>query len=163
MIEKRPKFLLDENLGKLAKWLRILGYDSVVYKSISIEKKVSICIKERRIFLTKSKKIAGRKESFSRILIISENYDRQLQEISNLLISREDLLFSRCTECNFNLQVVKKEKIEKLIPEHVNNNFEEFNICRKCGKIYWKGSHYNAIKSKLKNLLTITSTDKKNI
>jgi len=163
MIEKRPKFLLDDNLGKLAKWLRILGYDSVVYQSISIEKKISTCIKERRIFLTRSKKTAGRKESFSRILIISDNHEQQLQEISNLLILSADLLFSRCTECNFNLQMVKKEKIQKLIPEFIYNNFKEFNVCRKCGKIFWKGSHYNAIKYKLNNLLTITSTNKKNI
>ena len=93
MIEKRPKFLLDEILSKLAKWLRILGYDGVIYKSISIEKKIAICIKERRIFLTRNKKIAGRKESFSRSFITSDNYERQLQEISDLLNLNEDLLF----------------------------------------------------------------------
>ena len=154
MSENRKKFLLDENFGRLAKWLRILGYDAAVYKSISIEKKVSLCIKERRLFLTRSNKIAKRKESFSRILIRSENYDSQLQEISHILELNNEMLFSRCLKCNYKLQDIQTEKINGLVPENVIHNFSEFKICRKCGKIYWCGSHYDAMKSKLKNLLT---------
>ena len=154
MIENRKKILLDENLGKLGKWLRMLGYDTAVYKSISIEKKVSLCVKERRIFLTRSSKIAKRKESFSRILIKSEKYDEQLQEISHLLELNNEKLFSRCLKCNYRLQDIHAEKINGLVPEKVKHNFSEFKICRKCGKIYWRGSHYEAMKCKLNNLLT---------
>ncbi len=155
MVENKKKFLLDENLGKLAKWLRMLGYDSVVYKSISIEKKISLCIKERRIFLTRSKKIAKMNERFSRILIRTEKYDNQLKEILPLLEINNEMFFSRCLECNNRLQAIKAEKIDGLVPENVKHNFTDFKICRKCGKIYWHGSHYDAMKSKLKNLLTI--------
>ena len=154
MSENRKKFLLDGNLGRLAKWLRMLGYDVAVYKSISIEKKISLCTKERRIFLTRSNKIAKRKESFSRILIKAEKYDEQLQEISQLLELNSERLFSRCLKCNYRLQDILAEKIDGLVPESVMHNFSEFKICRKCGKIYWRGSHYDAMKSKLKNLLT---------
>ena len=154
MSENRKKFLLDGNLGRLAKWLRMLGYDVAVYKSISIEKKISLCTKERRIFLTRSNKIAKRKESFSRILIKAEKYDEQLQEISQLLELNSERLFSRCLKCNYRLQDILAEKIDGLVPESVMHNFSEFKICRKCGKIYWRGSHYDAMRSKLKNLLT---------
>ena len=154
MAENRKKFIVDENLGKLAKWLRMLGYDAVVYKSISIEKRLSLCVKERRIFLTRSAKIAKRKESFSRILIKSEKYDEQLQEISHLVELNNKKLFSRCLRCNYILQDIRAEKIDGLVPEHVKHNFSKFKICRKCGKIYWRGSHYDDMKSKLNNLLT---------
>ena len=155
MSQNRKKFLLDENLGKLAKWLRMLGYDSVVYKSISIEKKIYLCVKERRIFLTRSKKIAKMNEHFSRILIRTEKYDNQLKEILPLLEINNEMFFSRCLECNNRLQAIKTEKIDGLVPENVKHNFTDYKICRKCGKIYWRGSHYDAMKSKLKNLLTI--------
>jgi len=154
MLENRKKFLLDENLGRLSKWLRMLGYDAAVYKSISIEKKISLCNKERRIFLTRSNKIAKRKESFSRILIKAEKYDEQLLEISHLLELNNEMLFSRCLKCDYRLQDILAKKIEGLVPDNVKYNFSEFKICRKCGKIYWRGSHYDAMKSKLKNLLT---------
>ncbi|MCK5051422.1 MAG: Mut7-C RNAse domain-containing protein [Candidatus Cloacimonetes bacterium] len=154
MAENRKKFLLDENLGKLAKWLRMLGYDAAVYKSISIEKKISLCNKERRVFLTRSNKISKRKENFSRILIRTEKYDKQLLEMQDLIELEDVILFSRCLNCNSKLRKVQLEKIEGLVPENVRNNFSDFKICKKCGKIYWNGSHYDAMKSKLKNLLT---------
>ncbi|MCD6176944.1 MAG: Mut7-C RNAse domain-containing protein [Candidatus Cloacimonetes bacterium] len=154
MAENKKKFLLDENLGKLAKWLRMLGYDAAVYKSISIEKKISLCKKERRVFLTRSKKIVRRKEKFSRILIKTEKYDEQLREIIHLIEFDNEMLSSRCLECNYKLQELQVEKIKDIIPENVKHNFSNFKICRKCGKIFWKGSHYTAMKSKLKNLLT---------
>lgn len=154
MVQNRKKFLLDENLGKLAKWLRMLGYDTAIYKSISIEKKIFLCSKERRIFLTRSKKNAKRKENFSRILIRTEKYDDQLQEILHLLELNNEILFSRCLECNSKLQEISAGKVYDLVPENVIHNFSDFKICRKCGKIFWCGSHYDAMKYKLKNLLT---------
>ena len=154
MAENRKKFLLDENLGKLAKWLRMLGYDVAIYRSISNEKKISLCNKERRVYLTRSNKIAGRKESFSRILIRTEKYDEQLLEMSHLLEFNNKMLSSRCLVCNDKLQEIQVEKIKDLVPKYVTDNFSDFKICRKCGKIFWNGSHYAAMKSKLKNLLT---------
>ena len=154
MSEKKKNFLLDEALCRLAKWLRMLGYDSSVTKSISIEKKISLCQKERRIFLTRSKKIANRKDKFVRILIKSEEPEKQLQQILEFIDFDEDIFASRCLICNNGLDVATAEKIESLIPENVKNTFSDFKICRKCGKIYWKGSHYAVMKSRLKNLLT---------
>ena len=153
MKKNRKKFLLDENLGALTKWLRILGYDAAVYRSISIEKKISLCNKERRVFLTRCNKIARRKESFSRRLIKTEKYDKQLLEIQDLIELRDDILFSRCLKCNLKLHKIQMEKIADLIPENVKYNFSDFKICRKCGRIFWNGSHYEAMKSRLENLV----------
>ena len=154
MAENRKKFLLDENLAKLAKWLRMLGYDVAIYRSINNEKKISLCNKERRVYLTRSNKIAKRKEIFSRMLIRTEKYDEQLLEMSHLLEFNNKMLSSRCLVCNDKLQKIQVEKIKDLIPKYVTDNFSDFKICRKCGKIFWNGSHYATMKSKLKNLLT---------
>jgi len=154
MAENRKKFLLDENLAKLAKWLRMLGYDVAIYRSINNEKKISLCNKERRVYLTRSNKIAKRKEIFSRMLIRTEKYDEQLLEMLHLLEFNNKMLSSRCLVCNDKLQKIQVEKIKDLIPKYVTDNFSDFKICRKCGKIFWNGSHYAAMKSKLKNLLT---------
>jgi len=72
--EKRPKFLLAENLGKLAKWLRFLGYDAALYRKISLDNMIRIANKDNRIILTRSKKVAKNKRKFKRILIKSENH-----------------------------------------------------------------------------------------
>ncbi|MDP8268359.1 MAG: Mut7-C RNAse domain-containing protein [Candidatus Tenebribacter davisii] len=153
-MQKNKKFLLDENLGKLAKWLRILGYDSAVYKCISSKKKIYLCEKEHRIFLTRSKKIASRKEQFLRILIKSEKSDEQIMELLNIIKLDNELIFTRCTKCNYILKDIDVKSIENLIPRDIIDNFSEFKICRKCGSIYWHGSHYVAMKDKLNNLLT---------
>lgn len=152
-MSKRNKFLLDENLERLAKWLRMLGYDTIVPKSISIEKKISLCIKERRIFLTRNKKIAKRSEPYIRFFMKEQTYLKQLSEMQDL-ISFDNKLSTRCLNCNYILQTIEPEYIKHLVPEKVLNYFSEFKICRKCGKIYWNGSHYDAMKMEFKNLLT---------
>jgi len=152
-MDKRKKFLLDENLGRLAKWLRMLGYDTIVPKSISIDRKISLCIKERRIFLTRSKRIAKRREQFIRMMITEKSYKKQLYQLREL-INFENELSTRCLECNNFLQPIDTKFINNIVPEMVLNNFSKFKICRKCGKIFWKGTHYQAMKRELNNLLT---------
>lgn len=152
-MNKRKKFLLDENLGRLAKWLRMLGYDTIIPRSISTDTKIKLCVNERRIFLTRDKKIAKSNRSFSRKLITEKGYNKQLLQLRDL-ISFENELSSRCLNCNYLLQPINAKYLKDIVPEMVLNNFSEFKICRKCGKIYWRGTHYQAMKTELKNLLT---------
>ncbi len=155
MKEIKPKFLLDENLNRLAKWLRMLGYDAAIYKSVSIHNKVRLAKKERRIYLTRSKKIAKLKEEFSRFLIRAVTHQQQLGELKQFLKFNNDFIFTRCIECNRKLEQISKEKIKEIIPSHIYETFTEFTICCKCGKVYWQGSHYASMKMQLKNMLTI--------
>ena len=142
MLPLKPQFLLSENLNRLAKWLRMLGYDAAVYKSISIDKMIHLAGKEKRVLLTRSKQVSRRKEKFPRVLIQSEFHIDQLKELRSYLKLNEEYLFTRCINCNKILYDISKDKIKDLIPEFVFNSIDEYKVCRKCGKIFWQGSHY---------------------
>lgn len=147
-----PRFLLTENLNKLAKWLRILGYDAAVYKRISHQRQINLAIKERRVLLTRDKKTANSALKFQRLLIRENDPVKQLQEVMSLLKFEPEQLFSRCLNCNKLLREIEKEKIKTLLPEYVYENFREFKLCPRCGRIFWKGSHYMSMKQKLDEL-----------
>ena len=151
----KPKFLLDENLNRLAKWLRMLGYDAAVYKSINIHNKIRLVNRERRIYLTRNKSLAKKKEKFSRLLIKSEKHLKQLKEILDYISYNEEFVFTRCIECNRILCNISKEKVKELVPQFVLQNHSDFKVCRKCGKVFWRGTHYQAMEKELKNMLTI--------
>ncbi|MDO9578196.1 MAG: Mut7-C RNAse domain-containing protein [Candidatus Cloacimonadales bacterium] len=152
MLALKPKFLLSENLNRLAKWLRLLGYDAAIYKAISTDKMINLANKERRILLTRSNKIAVRKEKFSRILIKSEFHTEQLKEIRSYLVFSREHIFTRCLICNKILFAISRDKVWNLVPEFVLNSIKEYKVCRKCGKIYWPGSHYKNMLEVLRNI-----------
>ncbi|MDN5354830.1 MAG: uncharacterized protein PWQ09_1586 [Candidatus Cloacimonadota bacterium] len=148
-MSSKPKFLLSDNLNKLAKWLRALGYDSLVGQSISLHNLRRIGYRDRRIILTRSRKVARSPHHFPRRLIRSEDSWQQLQEIKDLLEYDEKSIFSRCLECNRVLVPIEKEQIKNLVPSFVFQTQNSFSYCKKCGKIFWKGSHYKDMKKKL--------------
>ncbi|MCD4820408.1 MAG: Mut7-C RNAse domain-containing protein [Candidatus Cloacimonetes bacterium] len=148
----KPKFLLSENLNRLARYLRMMGYDAVVYKSISFSNKIRLVNKDRRIYLTRSPKESKSNQKFNRFLIKSVKIDEQLKEIKKYITFPNDFLFSRCIECNKLLYQIDKGKISNLVPEYILQNHNDFLVCRKCGKIYWKGTHYQDMMKKLSEL-----------
>lgn len=151
---KRPKFVADTNLGRLAKWLRILGYDAVFYKDVSIFTLSRIANSENRIFLTRSQKITNRK-LFDHVRLIKCDYVfDQLQELQCLITDDEEYLLTRCSICNKLLYEVEKQKLESLVPTYVYQTNVQFKICRACGKIYWSGTHNEEIKKKLKEVFS---------
>jgi len=148
-VELTPKFTLTEDLGKLAKLLRMLGYDAAIYKSVNLFTIIRIAKKERRIFVTRSQKKVKSNQKFSRILIKSENHLEQLREMKDYIRLNEEHIFTRCIICNKLLFDISKNKIIDLIPEFIYQNHSNFKVCRKCGKIFWKGTHYQNMKTEL--------------
>jgi len=142
MSEIPARFILTENLNRLAKWLRLLGYDAVLYKSISFHDLKRIAAKDRRIILTRDRKHLKIANTDKIILVKSVNHLEQLEEIKNFLSLQEEKLFTRCMLCNKLLYPISEDKIEKMVPEYIYKNHSDFKICRKCGKIYWQGTHY---------------------
>jgi uncharacterized protein with PIN domain len=153
MINKRPKFILTVDANKLAKWLRLMGYDAKVVKSISVLNLVRIANKEKRIVLSRSKEILNHPVDFQRVYLNSDNYQKQLTELIELIEFKQNLLFTRCPEDNNELVDIAKKKILHLIPEKVASSYHDFKVCQKCGRIYWKGSHYTEISQKLTEIL----------
>jgi len=156
-MNKKPKFLITENLNRVAKWLRILGYDAVIYKSISFDNMKRIAAKDRRIILTRDRKHLKYANANKIILIHSVNHLQQLEEIKNFLVFEKKHLFSRCINCNKYLYEISGNNIKEQIPEFVLEHYEKFMICRKCGKIYWQGTHFRDM---IKTLESIFKSDR---
>lgn len=147
------KFIADGMCGGLARWLRLIGYDTLYFNTSKKIEIIRTAQKEGRIILTKDKKITFQYPQFA-FYIEGENTKKQFEEVIkkfNLKIEEENL-FKRCSLCNTLLEKIEKEKVKDLVPEYVYNNKEEFAICRKCNKIYWEGDHCRYIRERLKNL-----------
>ncbi|MCX7770301.1 MAG: Mut7-C RNAse domain-containing protein [Proteobacteria bacterium] len=153
---KNKAFVVDTMLGRLAKWLRMFGFDVLYNPNFDDETIIYIGRKENRIIITKDKRLSDSiaKAGLKYIFIEDNDYRSQLKKIINLLnIKIEDIsLFSRCVRCNSILKDVKKEEVEGLVPEFIFHTKMTFSNCETCGKIYWSGSHLNRIENLVKDL-----------
>jgi len=144
------KFIADDMLGKLAKWMRILGYDTVYYRTQIDNELIEQAQKEKRILLTRDIQLS-RNWLVPTLLIKEETIDEQLKQvIQRFNLEIEEGLFSRCPKCNTLLTEIKKEEIKEKIPEYVYQSYNEFWICPTCKRYYWAGTHWMNIKAKVK-------------
>ncbi|MEW6618269.1 MAG: Mut7-C RNAse domain-containing protein [bacterium] len=146
------KFIADDMLGKLAKWLRILGYDTIYYRTQNDYDLIEIAQNEGRILLTRDSQLA-RNWIVPTLLIKDEIIDEQLKQvIQRFKIEIGCALFSRCPKCNTLLIEIDKEAIKDKLPEFVYQTYNEFWSCPTCNRYYWQGSHWMNIKAKVENL-----------
>jgi hypothetical protein len=141
------RFVLDVHLGKLARLLRMLGFDSAYERDYTDERIVAISLAERRIILTRDRGILKNGAVSHGYWVRSSDPRTQIAEV----IRRFDLLsrtrpFERCMLCNARLEPVGKSEILDRLPRRTAEGVDEFRRCAGCGKIYWKGSHYERMK-----------------
>ena len=143
------KFLADGMLGKVTRWLRMIGCDVKYFNDLDDEKLISISIEEDRILLTRDIELFRRAVSKGAVAFFVEGRDEveKLAEIGehfnlNLEINVED---SRCPKCNARIRPVSKDEVEKRIPPATFRFYNEFWECPNCGQIYWQGSHWKRI------------------
>jgi hypothetical protein len=140
---KDPKFLVDFMLGRLAKWLRILGYDTCYFTERSKPNLLLQSLVENRVLITRDHSLS-RKKSWKLILIKSDRLGSQLLQMINeegieVSISR---FFSRCSVCNGPLHPLENmETVKELVPDYIYRTHTDFVRCGSCGKVYWKGTH----------------------
>ena len=131
-------------LGRLAKWLRIIGLDVFYSNSVQDDELLELCSSEKRILLTRDTELARRAKKKMRVIFIEGDRLRE-QFVSlrgNLMIKPDaSRLFSRCVACNTPLLHVNREEVEGRVPAFVFDNRDDFKTCPKCQKVYWKGSH----------------------
>jgi len=133
------RFACDVMLGKLAKYLRILGFDAVYLGNVNQLDRYEQQ-NDPRYFLTRRRK-AGAYEMT--IHISAENVRDQLKELKELIkpyVDPENVL-ARCINCNLPLGDVEKETIEHRVPEFVFHTYNTFKICPHCQRVYWAGTH----------------------
>jgi len=138
------KFVIDANLGKLTKYVRMLGFDSLYDNRFSDDEIMRISSKENRIILTRDMGILKHNRVTRGYFLRSTDPKEQLRE----LIRRFDLLssirpFTRCMNCNGVLLEISKASARSEVKEDTYRNFSSFFRCPKCHKVYWKGSHFD--------------------
>lgn len=146
-------FVADRMLGKLAKWLRVLGYD-VVYLQRAGDAEVLARLQEGRILLTRNRR-AGLWREQGRVFVVNANDPKeQLREvIQGLDLARtEGALFSRCLSCNCLLDTVSREEVREAVPEYIWQVQEQFHRCGDCGKVYWAGTHSEKMRQLLEEI-----------
>jgi len=149
------KFLVDFMLGRLCKWLRLLGYDASYFLSDKKSDLIYQSLKEGRIILTRDQHLS-KKKAIKLIIINSDSFEEQLNQVfSELNIKVDpDNIFTRCLVCNEVLLEIDKERVKDKVPSYVFQTQEEFSYCPTCQKIYWKGTHWdlaNQLLEKFKN------------
>ena len=139
---RNPKFILDVHLGKLARYMRMLGFDTLYENDLDDESIVNLSLIEKRTILTRDVGLLKRKTITHGYYIRNTKTDQQIEEVVNRF-QLEKLIkeFSRCIDCNGILTFVSKEKVIDKIPPKVKIHYTEFFICTECSKIYWHGSH----------------------
>ena len=144
-------FAVDRSLGSLARWLRILGFDTV-YESDASSRRFYAPLEDHRILITRTKKIQKMFESHPHVFITSDYLFEQLKQIVvHLGIKPADIrLFSRCIHCNLLIDAVDKKDVYGLVPDYVWETHDDFNNCRQCRRIYWQGSHTERSMDKIK-------------
>jgi uncharacterized protein with PIN domain len=137
-------FIADKTVGKLAKWLRILGYDTVYWRSDDVRGLLRRTRDEGRVLITKDTKLYQGKGSLPALLIREDNPFLQLQEVVRLFQLRIDKekLFSRCLICNAPLETVDPAEAREEVPDYIYHTHGTFSRCPSCRKIYWAGTHY---------------------
>jgi len=136
------------------KWLRILGIDAAYYPDISDKELIDRSIAERRILLTRDRKLEHRKEIESSLLIESDNPLEQLKQVMEHFASSglKANLFSRCLECNIPICNINKEEVKDKVPPYVYKTHENFACCPKCQRTFWQGTHLTNVMKKITNL-----------
>jgi uncharacterized protein len=141
---RSPAFVLDVHLGKLATYLRLLGFDALYSPTYHDEQLVSISTTERRILLSKDRILLGDPRLERAATVRADSPESQLREVVHGF-NLEVLIrpFTRCLVCNTLLVSVGKNEILDSIPPHVRETRDRFTQCPDCKRIFWEGSHYN--------------------
>ena len=151
---RNTRFIVDVNLGKLARGLRMLGFDTAYANHLSDGDIVDIAVHEKRIVLTRDRRLLFRKAITHGFWVRAVDVDTQLQEV----LQRLDLYaqvnpLQRCLDCNGEIETVDKEQVWSRLEPLTKRYYREFYRCTGCDKIYWSGSHVEHMTGVIRHLL----------
>ena len=145
------RFLADSMLGTLAKWLRILGYDTTYYAHLDDNEIARLARAEERVLLTRDTALAGRK-GLRCLFIESELLKEQLAQVLRTYALHAHQPFSRCPVCNTALEDVPKYEAWGQVPPFVYQTQDRFRLCPECNRFYWRGTHWRKMLENVKKL-----------
>jgi uncharacterized protein with PIN domain len=150
--DQDPALLADAMLGRLAKWLRLLGYDTAYAEEGSDHQIAARARAEGRILLTRDHALAQRK-GISSLLVQSQVLEEQLKEVLAELGGPLPQSGPRCTHCNVTLAEATPDQVRAHVPTYVWRTHRQFHRCPSCGRIYWPGSHWRHVERTLAQIL----------
>jgi uncharacterized protein with PIN domain len=149
------RFIADEMLGKLARWLRMAGFDVAYARQISDATLLKQAREEGRLLLTRDTRLIRRIPAAEYLFISKDHLPEQVREFflrfPELRARQEPL--SRCVECNALLVTVEKEAVKDKLWPYVYKTQEHFTTCPSCHRIYWEATHVKKIREKLGSLM----------
>lgn len=141
-----PMFIADCHLGKLAKYLRMMGFDTLYFSTIDDNDLIDLACEQERLILTRDRDLHEREKAPTFYLTPTDNLE-QLQALQDNFNIKSYKLKARCIVCNTQLDSIEKSQIIERIPEKVKAYFTEFDICSTCSRIYWKGGHFKRMQT----------------
>lgn len=150
------RFLTDPSLGKLARWLRVLGYDTLYYRQMDLGSMMERARKEDRVVLTRAiplrEKLAA--AALPHLFLRSDHLEEQLREVIRAFsLPARSGPFSLCLVCNERLREVAKEAVEGRVPDFVYETQDHFVSCPRCHRVYWSGTHRQRMEAKIRACL----------
>jgi uncharacterized protein with PIN domain len=153
------KFIVDSNVGRLARWLRIAGFDTIFINDLDDNRLVRLALSEGRVLLTKDTQILKRRVvatgRLKVILIESEEVKEQLRQVIKALNLADEIRpFTLCLECNQPLVPREKEEVEGLVPSYVFKTQTQYMQCPSCHRVYWRGTHWQRMSRELEKIVS---------
>lgn len=145
------KFIVDQNVGKMAKWLRMAGFDTILFKGADDAAFVAAALDEERILLTRDRRIMKRRVIVAghirSVLIESDHFKAQVQQVLRTLRLDKSCFrpFTICLKCNRRLEERTKEATKDRVPSYVFLTQKHFAECPACRRLYWQGTHWLAM------------------
>ena len=148
------KFVVDCMLGKLAKWLKILGFDALFFSKIEDDELIAIARNEGRILLTKDTGLIQRAKNVETLFLESEEWQEQIRQVMEHFNLRERVdPHTRCIDCNVVLKNLPKKNAKNLVSAFVFEQADSFALCPNCGRIFWRGTHFKDMEVQIQDIL----------
>ena len=152
-LEPAPRFLADRMLGKLARWLRILGYDTAYLPQLPPEGILREGRRQQRMILTRNTCLLRRKDPPPLVFVQSDHFREQLKQVVETCgLDPQHHLLTRCIECNRVLEEVTKDQVRDQVPAYVWQTQDIFRRCPRCNRIYWGATHRDQVLNELQQI-----------
>jgi len=141
-------------LGKLARWLKILGFDVVYFPKIEDSELLALAQKQGRTLLTRDNMLIQKAKGMESLFIESETWKKQVEQVlKEFKLWKSARPYTRCIECNVGLRNLPKKKAVNLVAPFVYEHATSFALCPKCGRIFWQGTHFRDMEFKIEEIL----------
>lgn len=149
------RFIADRTLGKLAKKLRVLGFDTVYWRGGNLEGAVKAAATEGRVLLTRSHRLQEKTATLQVLVVEANDPQEQILQVLSAFKLRPEAgqFFSRCLMCNEALAPISKGEVEGKVPDFIQRTYDSFHICPRCHRIYWPGTHFQRMRKEMAKTL----------